>query len=226
MFCNQCGGEIPHASRFCNHCGARVATHAGDVIDPVDETAWPAPPHPRHREPGYSPRRPHYADIDHQMSRDLSRAAEEETIFILRPTMIYVVAWYLLAALLVIAVAAVMGLLSGVVAGLTAFLTILGVALIAFAVPLYKHVLRRREVYTLTTHKLEMRYGLIAKTVRNIPLNKIQDVTVTASAGERLLGLGDIVIDSASESGKIFLEDIHRPERYADMVLAELRRRN
>lgn len=222
MFCYQCGGEVPHASRFCNHCGARVATRAGDVLDPVDETAWPAPPAPRHLEHPHSPRRSHYAALD----QPVSRVEDEATIFVLRPTMIYVVVWYLLAALIAIAAAALMGLLSRVVTGWPAFFVILGIALVAFAIPIYKHILRRREVYTLTTHKLEMRYGLLAKTVRNIPLNKIQDVTVTASAWERMVALGDIVIDSASETGKILLEDIHRPERYADMVLAELRRRN
>ena len=92
--------------------------------------------------------------------------------------------------------------------------------------PIYKHFLRRREVYTLTNHKLEMRYGIIAKTVRNIPLAKIQDVTVTASVWQRLLKLGDIVIDSASETGTIVLDEIHNPEHYANIILTELRRRN
>jgi uncharacterized membrane protein YdbT with pleckstrin-like domain len=107
-----------------------------------------------------------------------------------------------------------------------AFLVILGIGFVAFAFPVYRHILRLREVYTLTDHKLEMRYGLIAKIVRNIPLRNIQDVTVTASVWQRFLNLGDIEIDSASESGKIVLDDIHHPERYADKILSELRRRN
>jgi hypothetical protein len=41
-----------------------------------------------------------------------------------------------------------------------------------------------------------------------------------------LLKLGDIEIDSAAEAGKIILDDIHNPDRYANMILAELRRRN
>ncbi len=103
---------------------------------------------------------------------------------------------------------------------------LLGVALVAFSNPVYKHILRKREVYSLTNHKLEMRYGIIAKIVRNIPLRNIQDVTVTASVWQRFLNLGDIEIDSASEAGKIILDDIHHPERYANQILAELRRRN
>src|SRR2546428_802696 len=153
--------------------------------------------------------------------------AHEQEVFTLRPTMIFVLVRYIVAALIVVATAALMGILSSKLpSGWVAFFVILGVGIIAFINPVYKHILRKREVYTLTNHKLEMRYGIIAKIVRNIPLRNIQDVTVTASIWQRLLNLGNIEIDSASEAGKIILEDIHHPERYADMILAELRRRN
>jgi len=152
--------------------------------------------------------------------------ADEHEIFTVRPTMIFVLIRYIIAALILIATAAFMGILSSNISQQVAFLVILGVALIAFSNPVYNHILRKREVYTLTNHKLEMRYGLIAKIVRNIPLRNIQDVTVTASVWQRFLNLGDIEIDSASESGKIVLDDIHHPERYANQILAELRRRN
>jgi len=154
--------------------------------------------------------------------------ADEQEIFTLRPTMIFVLIRYIVAALITIASAALMGILSSRsgVSPQISFFVILGVALLAFSNPVYKHILRKREVYSLTNHKLEMRYGIIAKIVRNIPLRNIQDVTVTASVWQRFLNLGDIEIDSASEAGKIILDDIHHPERYANQILAELRRRN
>jgi len=154
--------------------------------------------------------------------------ADEQEIFTLRPTMIFVLVRYIVAALITIAAAALMGILSSRsgVSPQISFFVILGVALLAFSNPVYKHILRKREVYSLTNHKLEMRYGIIAKIVRNIPLRNIQDVTVTASVWQRFLNLGDIEIDSASEAGKIILDDIHHPERYANQILGELRRRN
>jgi len=154
--------------------------------------------------------------------------ADEQEIFTLRPTMIFVLIRYIVAALITIAAAALMGILSSrsAVGPQISFFVILGVALLAFSNPVYKHILRKREVYSLTNHKLEMRYGIIAKIVRNIPLRNIQDVTVTASVWQRFMNLGDIEIDSASEAGKIILDDIHHPERYANQILAELRRRN
>lgn len=155
--------------------------------------------------------------------------ADDEEVFTIRPTLIFVLVRYIIAALIVVATAALTGILSNkfpTLSGWPAFFVILGVAIVVFSNPIYKHILRKREVYSLTNHKLEMRYGIIAKIVRNIPLRNIQDVTVTASVWQRLLKLGDIEIDSASETGKIVLDDIHNPDRYANMILAELRRRN
>jgi uncharacterized membrane protein YdbT with pleckstrin-like domain len=156
-------------------------------------------------------------------------APNETILFTLRPTLIFVLVRYMVAALILLATAALMGILSAKFSWATSmvsFIVLLVVFIIAFSTPIYHHLLRRREVYILTNHKLEMRYGLISKTVRNIPLSKIQDVTVTASIWQRLIHIGDIEIDSASEMGKIILDDIHHPERYANMILDELRRRN
>ena len=220
MYCNQCGQTLPPSSRFCNFCGAAVV--AGSNVNVkggpanyqrVDRAAGRAPApdqRPAHKEAG-----------------DMSRfAPDEEVIFTLRPTLIFVFVRYVVAALVVIATAAVTGLLHSWISGMVALLITSAVGLVAFSVPIYKHILRRREVYTLTNYKLEMRYGLLAKIVRNIPLRNIQDVTVTASAWQRLINIGDIEIDSASEAGKIILDDIHYPERYASIILSELRRRN
>ncbi|PYP85946.1 MAG: hypothetical protein DMF61_15430 [Blastocatellia bacterium AA13] len=195
MFCNQCGQSLPEGSRFCNSCGATLAQ----------------------------------AERNQQASSLASRPggeieAEEHSIFTLRPTLIFVMAWYILASVIVLAVAALMGIFHA--PAQVAFIGLTVLFVLAFSIPVYKHIQRRREVYTLTNYKLEMRYGLLAKTIRNIPLRNIQDVTVTASVLQRLANLGDIVIDSASETGKIFLSEIHHPERYADMILAELRRRH
>jgi hypothetical protein len=39
-----------------------------------------------------------------------------------------------------------------------------------------------------------------------------------------MLGLGDVIIDNASEDGgKIVLDDIDSPKKYAEMVLRQMR---
>jgi uncharacterized membrane protein YdbT with pleckstrin-like domain len=202
MTCSNCGRPLTEGSRFCNNCGAQTA---GPAVGTLERTA-------------------------DSIGAAYQAGTDERVLFTLRPTMIFVLIRYIVSSIVVVAAAAVMGVLNNrnpqAVNGMTAFLVILAIGLVAFAFPIYHHIQRLREVYTLTDHKLEMRFGLIAKTVRNIPLRNIQDVTVTSSIWQRFLNLGDIEIDSASETGKIILDDIHHPERYANMILAELRRRN
>ena len=214
MYCNNCGHALPDGSRFCNYCGTAMSGTSGPPVGSVPDRI------DRGRQ--YSPGvRPGFGDALAQYSDP----ADEKVIFTLRPTLIFVAIWYIAAALIVVATAAIMGALHQYISAQAAVIVILVIAVFAFSIPIYKHILRRREVYTLTNHKLEMRYGLISKIVRNIPLRNIQDVTVTATVAQRLLRLGKIVIDSASESGKIMLHDVHHPEKYADMILGVLRQR-
>jgi membrane protein YdbS with pleckstrin-like domain len=222
MYCNQCGQEVPQSSRFCNHCGATVVGRESDKADQRSQMNAAA----RRAPASYG--RDAQKELRDDARHDAIYPAGEEVIFTLRPTLIFVFARYLVATLIVLAVAALMGVLNSfwpnTISGMIAFLVILGVGLIAFINPVYKHILRRREVYTLTNHKLEMRYGFFSKTVRNIPLRNIQNVTVTASVWQRLIKIGDIEIESASEQGEIVLDDIHNPDRYANLILGELRR--
>ncbi|HEY6332103.1 MAG TPA: PH domain-containing protein [Blastocatellia bacterium] len=223
MFCGRCGQALPDGSRFCNRCGAAMPA-SGDAV--AGQSAWgDRTPGPEATRPGVA--RPTGRDMYREPALGPLDTDEDQVVFTVRPTMMFVWVWYVVSALIVIAAAAVVGILSShktIDSGASA-IAILIVAAIAFSIPVCKHIVRRREVFTLTNHKLEMRYGIISRTVRNIPLRNIQDVTVMARAVQRLLGIGNIVIDSASESGKIWLSQVPHPERYANMILAEMRRR-
>jgi len=101
----------------------------------------------------------------------------------------------------------------------------LPLALALLLIPAYYHLKRNMIRYTLTDSKIEIDHGLIARTTRNIPLSKIQDVTVSASMLQRILGFGDVVVDNASEiGGSTVLHNINDPRHYADLILRQLRR--
>lgn len=154
-----------------------------------------------------------------------SIADAEEILFVLRPTFFFVGVRYMIALLLCLGFAwgyvywiqnypdANMPWWGFILAGVLLFLP-------AF----FAHLQRSREVYTLTNHKIEFTYGILSKIRRNIPLHKVQDVTVTRSVGERLLGVGDILIDSAAATGKIPLRNVPEPEKYADAILRQIQR--
>jgi uncharacterized membrane protein YdbT with pleckstrin-like domain len=66
--------------------------------------------------------------------------------------------------------------------------------------------------FVLTTERLIFRSGLVAKFGREIPLERINDVTFSQSLFERLVGAGDLLIESAGEHGQSRFANIRDPE--------------
>lgn len=72
--------------------------------------------------------------------------------------------------------------------------------------------------YTVTNERLISRSGVIAKRAKEIPLERINDVTFTQSVLDRLLGAGDLVLESAGESGQQLFNDIGHPEQIQKLI--------
>ena len=143
----------------------------------------------------------------------------EQTIFTVRPTLIFIKLGYALAVIGAIGIVFLLALIP-----VPAYISI-PLALALLLIPAFYHLRRNMVRYTLTDSKIEIDTGLIARTTRNIPLSKIQDVTVSASIPQRILGFGDVIIDNASElGGTTVLHNISKPRHYADLLLRELRR--
>ena len=143
----------------------------------------------------------------------------EQVVFSVRPTLIFIKLGYVLAVLGGIGLVFLLALTP-----LPLYISVL-LALSLLLIPAYYHLRRNTVRYTLTDAKMEIDTGLIARRTRNIPLSKIQDVTVNASIPQRLLGFGDLIVDNASEEGgTTVLHNISKPRHYADLLLRELRR--
>ncbi|MEP7274649.1 MAG: PH domain-containing protein, partial [Acidobacteriota bacterium] len=125
---------------------------------------------------------------------------------------------YLIASFLSLAVSAILGAFGG------PFRAVLFSAAIFFLYPIFRHIQRNHRVYTLTSSVLEIRYGVLRRTVRTIPLRSVQDVTTSASLFKRLLGIGDVVIDSQASPGRIPLRNIRNPREFANLILSQLHR--
>ena len=144
----------------------------------------------------------------------------EHVIFTVRPTMIFIKLGYALAVIAAIALVVLLAWVS-----VPPYISV-PLALALLLIPAYYHLRRNMVRYTLTDSKIEIDTGLIARTTRNIPLTKIQDVTVSATIPQRVLGFGDVIVDNASDmGGTTVLNNISNPRHYADLLLRELRRR-
>jgi len=184
-------------SRFCDQCGA--AAHD------VEETRIARP----------------QSSIPAKYNEDDD---VETVIFTVRPTLLFIKLGYALAVLAAVLLTVLLAMVR--VIDVPLYLS-LPIALALLLIPAYYHLKRNMIRYTVTDSKLEIDYGLIARTTRNIPLVKIQDVTVSASILQRLLGFGDVVVDNASEiGGSTILHNINNPRHYADLLLRQLRRRH
>lgn len=66
--------------------------------------------------------------------------------------------------------------------------------------------------FVVTTDRVIHRAGFIAKRSMEIPLEKINDVRFHQSVFERLIGAGDLILESAGEFGRNVFSDIRNPE--------------
>jgi len=76
--------------------------------------------------------------------------------------------------------------------------------------------------YTFTDRRFLKRSGLIAKTGRTIPLNRISGVDFEIGVIDRIFGCGTLIVSDASQEGRVELHDIPRVEQVQLKVAEEL----
>jgi uncharacterized membrane protein YdbT with pleckstrin-like domain len=79
----------------------------------------------------------------------------------------------------------------------------------------------RFTLFVLTTDRLITRSGVIAKHSKEIPLERINDVTFTQSVIERVLGAGDLLLDSSGDLGPARITAVQKPEEVQLLIYKE-----
>src|SRR5690606_9212719 len=64
--------------------------------------------------------------------------------------------------------------------------------------------------FVVTTDRLIYRHGVLAKKGIEIPLERVNTVFFSQSIIERMLGSGDLVIESAGEQGRQSFSDVRK----------------
>ena len=78
-------------------------------------------------------------------------------------------------------------------------------ALVWFVVPFLRW---RTTSYELTTRRLRLREGIITRSGRDFPLNRISDVSFSQGLLDRMLGCGRLIVESPGEHGQLVLTEI------------------
>ena len=199
MFCTKCGAENSDTAIYCQKCGS--------MLEAEEETRIARP-----------------STVDLSKVDSPTTEDSERQIFSISPTLMFVKIGYGLA---------IFGALL-LVAFLFSFEQLIGVkihwlisVLLGFSfllIPAVYHLKQKLVRYTLTDSKIVIDQGLISKQTRNVPLHRIQDVTVSATIFQRMLGFGNLIIENANETGgRVVLKNINSPKKHADVLLKQMR---
>jgi len=83
----------------------------------------------------------------------------------------------------------------------------------------------RTTYFVVTSHRLIFRRGLLSRSGIEIPLEKVNNVNFHQSIAERILGCGDLIIESASESGQSRFTDVVNPDRVQGIIHTAIQER-
>ena len=94
-------------------------------------------------------------------------------------------------------------------------LLFLGAAVASFLV---RRIRNAADEFVVTNRRVVRKVGLFAREAEHAPIEKIQDITIDQGVMARLLGYGNVALETASERGRIVFPDIARPEAFRNAI--------
>lgn len=79
-------------------------------------------------------------------------------------------------------------------------------------------------LFVVTTDRLILRDGVLAKRGKEMPLERLNDISVSQTLFERMIGAGDLVLQSGGEKGAQVVSNVPRPFGVQNVVYAEIER--
>lgn len=157
----------------------------------------------------------HVAGADLTHGEDLVLRLHPHAKIMVRPAMILL--------LIVAAVITIMLVLPPSASGQGTIRLVVGlVALLAAVIWFGTPFLRwRTTIYEVTTKRLRLREGIISRSGRDFPLNRISDVSFSQGLLDRMFGCGRLIVESPGETGQLVLTEIPDVQR-VQAVLFEL----
>jgi uncharacterized membrane protein YdbT with pleckstrin-like domain len=147
----------------------------------------------------------------------------EEVVLDLRPHW-----WSILPASLLLGVTVILGIASLVADGTlgsSAVKVIMGLLVLGALGFFVKNYLKwSSENFVVTSERVIYRAGVIAKKGIEIPLDRINTVFFNQSLFERLIGAGDLSIESAGEQGRQTFSEVRRPNSVQQEIYRQMER--
>jgi uncharacterized membrane protein YdbT with pleckstrin-like domain len=126
-------------------------------------------------------------------------APGEQIMFEGHPSWRSIISFYIKGLLAVLVVAFLVGLITNIAdgdtnTGLVVLVAVIGVAIVILA----GFIKRVTTHYTITTRRLHIKRGIIARDIQETRLERVQNVNYNQSLLERVLQVGDVDFDTAA----------------------------
>ena len=85
--------------------------------------------------------------------------------------------------------------------------------------PLKRHIQSRFTRLILSGDRLCYENGVMARSKRLIQITKVQDVRVDQTLTQRMLGMGNLSLETAGETSRLVMRNVDSPDRVAEDIL-------
>ena len=76
--------------------------------------------------------------------------------------------------------------------------------------------------FVITSQRVIFRQGIFAKSGIEIPLERVNNVNFSQGVFERMLGAGDLLIESGGEDGQQRFTDIRHPDKVQNLIHSQM----
>ena len=76
--------------------------------------------------------------------------------------------------------------------------------------------------FVITSDRVIFRHGVVAKSGIEIPLERVNSVHFNQSVFERMIGAGDLLIESGAEGGQQRFTDVHNPDKIQNLIHSQM----
>lgn len=142
-----------------------------------------------------------------------TKLRENETVaLVIRPHVITLAATFLIVVLIIIAGALVD--YAGWAAGGT------GIMALALAFFIFRIYQRQNNIWVVTNFRVIDEYGLLARNSKECPIDKINNISYRQTVWGRILGYGDVEIQTAAEMGATIYRNVQNPRLLKETITA------
>jgi membrane protein YdbS with pleckstrin-like domain len=85
--------------------------------------------------------------------------------------------------------------------------------------PLKRHIQSRFTRLILSGDRLCYETGVLSRSKRLIQITKVQDVRVDQTLMRRMLGMGNLSLETAGETSRLVMQNVDSPDRVAEDIL-------